>query len=123
MRNSKQKNLIYNIINANREHFTADRVYQEAKKEIPDISLGTVYRNLNHLIEEQKIRRIKMDDGVDRFDHTQNFHDHFICTNCNSIIDIQNENKMISKIIGGNKVMSYEVFYKGICKKCLEKEN
>lgn len=123
MRYSKQKNLIYDIINKNREHFTADQVYREAKKEIPDISLGTVYRNLNNLVLEHKVRRIKMEDGTDRFDHTNDFHEHFICTNCNNIMDISSKNKVIPKSIEGNKVMSYEVFYKGICKNCLEKEN
>lgn len=122
MRNSKQKTLIYDIISNNRKHFTAEQVYFEARQFMPKISLGTVYRNLNSLVSENKVRRIKMSDGTDRFDHTNDYHDHFICTNCNSIIDIESKNKVIPKNINGNKVMSYEVVYKGLCKNCLKKE-
>lgn len=120
MRNSKQKNLILNIVNNNRCHFNAEQIYLEARKTISDISLGTVYRNLNNLVLENKIRRIKMEDGTDRFDHNNDFHEHFICRECNSIIDVKENKKNLPKSIDGNQVISYEVTYKGICKKCLK---
>ena len=59
MRNTKQKELILNIINHSNTHPTAFEVYEEAKKELHNISLGTVYRNLNVLLENKKIIQIK----------------------------------------------------------------
>ena len=60
MRNTTQRNLILDITNNSCEHLTAEEVYEIARKSISNISLGTVYRNLNILVELQKIRKIKM---------------------------------------------------------------
>lgn len=107
MRNTKQKILIYHIINHSCDHLTAEQIYQEARISIPNISLGTVYRNLNNLVEEKKVRIIKMEDGTDRFDHMNDFHGHFICIKCNNIIDVQSEDRDFPENINGNQVMSY----------------
>ncbi len=122
MKNTKQKILVLDIVNNNRCHSNAEDIYNIARKTIPNISLGTVYRNLNSLVEEKHIKRIKMDDGIDRFDNMIYPHDHFICTKCNTIIDVDEVNHCDFKEISGNKVMSYEIYYKGICKNCLEEE-
>ena len=123
MKNTKQRKVIFDIVANKPKHYSAEQVYQEAREIIPKISLGTVYRNLNILVEEKKLRRIKMNDGIDRFDHTRDNHDHFICYQCGIVIDIHTKNKGYSENFGGNRVMNYEVFYRGICKDCLEKEN
>ena len=122
MKNTKQRKVIFDIVANHPCHYSAEQVYHEARIAIPNISLGTVYRNLNMLVEDKKIRRIKMNDGIDRFDHARDNHDHFICYRCDNIIDVHTKNKGYSENIGGNRVMNYEVFYRGICKNCLEKE-
>ena len=88
MRNTTQRNLILDIINNSCEHFTAEEVYEIARKSILNISLGTVYRNLNILVELQKIRKIKTFDGKDHYDKLHIKHNHFICLKCNKIFDI-----------------------------------
>ena len=118
MRNTKQKELILNIINHSNTHPTAFVVYEEAKKELPNISLGTVYRNLNVLLENKKIIQIKGKE-INHFDNMNQKHFHFICTKCGNIIDIYQEYK-IDKIINGNVVMDYEINMTGICKNCLK---
>lgn len=123
MKNTKQRKVIFDIVANHPCHHTAEQVYQEARIAIPNISLGTVYRNLNLLVDEKKLRRIKMSDGMDRFDHARDNHDHFICYRCGIVIDVHTKNKGHSENFGGNRVMNYEVFYRGICKNCLEKEN
>ena len=70
MRNTKQKQLILQIINNSTNHLNAFEVYEEARKSMPNISLGTVYRNLNMLVEEKNARRLKATNGIDRFDNT-----------------------------------------------------
>ncbi len=121
MRNTKQRELILDIINNSYNHPSAYDIYLECKKEISNISLGTVYRNLNTLIESNSIQKIKSVDNIDRYDKILN-HSHFICIKCNKIIDI-NEKNVYNEYIGDNKVLSCKVTYEGICKKCLEKEN
>ena len=118
MRNTKQKNLIFEIINNSYDHLSAYQVYEIAKKEISNISLGTVYRNLSNLVHDNKIREIEI-FGTLRFDRNDK-HSHFICNQCNDIIDVFDGILNDDKYIDGNLVMDYEIKLKGICKKCME---
>ena len=88
MRQTKQNTLILDIVNNSYNHPTAYDIYLICKNKIPNISLGTVYRNLNNLVESGKILRIKMPNNIDRYDKIYNKHAHFICIKCNKIIDI-----------------------------------
>lgn len=118
MRKSKQRDLILEIINNSYEHPTAYMIYQKSKEEIPNISLGTVYRNLNSLVDSLKIKRIKMPDNIDRYDKIDDFHAHFICLKCKKILDLKIPNNNHENL-DGNKVLDYEISFQGICKKCL----
>lgn len=120
MRYSKQKDLILSIINKSYSHPNAYMIYESCKKEIPNISLGTVYRNLNNLVDELKIKRIKMPDNIDRYDRISDFHAHFMCLNCNNIYDLENLKNVFKNNLNGNKVLDYEISFKGICKNCLD---
>lgn len=117
MRNTKQKNLIYSIVNNSNSHLDAYHIYDMCRDKIPNISLGTVYRNLSNLVSEGKIIKINV-NGFDRFDKKIK-HAHFVCNNCGDIIDIY-DNILINKDnIDGNLVVDYEIKIKGICKKCI----
>ena len=120
MRNSKQRDLILNIINDSYSHPSAYDIYDIARKEIDNISLGTVYRNINLLEDQGKVRRIKMNDNIDRFDKTFDNHSHFICIKCYNIIDIDKEFFKEYYYLNGNKVVDVEISFKGICKDCLK---
>ena len=83
MRNTKQRECILNFINDVDIHPTASEVYLNVRKTLPNISLGTIYRILNKLTDEGMIKRIKMNDNIDRFDRINDFHAHFLCQKCN----------------------------------------
>jgi len=116
MRKTKQKDLILKIINRSYNHPSAYDIYLDCRKEIPNISLGTVYRNLNTLIESNMIQKIKSTDNIDRYDRNEN-HSHFICKNCNKIIDIDKRFNF-DEYIDGNKVLNCRVILEGLCKDC-----
>ena len=121
MKYSKQRQKILEIINNSYDHPTAYMVYENVKKEIPDISLGTVYRNLNSLVENNIIKKISLE--TDRFDKNTD-HCHLCCIKCNKIIDI--ELLTIDKMIMDNynfKVLNNDVVLKGICYECMERKN
>lgn len=86
---SRQRESIRNYLSHTKEHPTADIIYNNIKKEYPNISLGTVYRNLNLLVEQGEIRRLTCGDGMDHFDYDTSEHYHFICTNCHKVVDLQ----------------------------------
>ena len=125
MRNTLQKKLILEIINNSFKHPTAKEIYEECKKIVPNISLGTVYRNLNLLEDKFQVTRIKMTNNIDRYDKVYNKHAHFICIKCNEITDLEELEENYSnkfKKVNDYKVLNYEINFKGICNKCLEKE-
>ena len=119
MRNTKQRELILKIINDSYDHLTTEEIYRKCKTKIPNISLGTVYRNLNNLVEESKIIRLKL-DNIDRFDAKRSKHHHFICIKCKKIIDVNVDDLQANT--HNNKVIDYEIKFTGICKDCLRKE-
>ncbi len=119
---TKQKKLILQILRNTDTHPTADWIYEQAKKEIPDISLGTVYRNLKVLKDMGEILELNYGSTYSRYDGVSTNHYHFVCKQCGKIYDldvgisISDEN--IEKLIGGYIEYHRLEFY-GICKHCL----
>lgn len=89
MKYSKQRELILTTVRINLIHPTADQVYSIIRKTMPNISLGTVYRNLNLLAENGDIIKISLPNQSDRFDSTLEPHYHMICNKCGKIFDIK----------------------------------
>jgi Fur family peroxide stress response transcriptional regulator len=84
---SRQRESIKNFLCGREDHPTADMVYTNIRKEYPNISLGTVYRNLSLLVELGEVRKITT-DGADRFDARVTPHSHFICRKCGKVMDV-----------------------------------
>ncbi len=87
MRYSKQRTLILQIVKSTHSHPSADWILTRARKKISNISRGTVYRNLNQLVENGDIRVLN-DGGVMKYDGNISRHDHLLCTRCNSVYDV-----------------------------------
>ena len=88
---SRQRELIKNFLLSRKDHPSADIVYMNVRKQHPNISLGTVYRNLTLLAEDGEIRRFNVGDGIDHFDADTSPHYHFVCRQCGSVIDLEME--------------------------------
>lgn len=122
MKYSKQRELILNVVKMSMDHPSADMVYEIVKKELPKISLGTVYRNLNQLYELGLIKKIKMGSNRDRFDQTVAQHSHFYCDVCYQMFDIpplgiEQMNHIIEKELGC-LIEETDFVFTGICKNC-----
>jgi Fe2+ or Zn2+ uptake regulation protein len=88
-RNTKQRAVILDILKKGGYHPTAEAIYHEAREVLPNISLGTVYRNLNFLREQGLAREIRSDsDSSSRFEGKCPPHAHFHCTMCDAILDL-----------------------------------
>ena len=85
MNYSWQRQLIIETIQKTKEHMTAAQIYQLTRKNCPHLSLGTVYRNLNLLVETGKLRRIGVPGEADRFDWELGEHQHLYCWASTSI--------------------------------------
>ena len=87
MRYSYQREAIKKIIQETNCHPTADWIYKQTKKIIPNISLGTVYRNLKHLEEEGEVKTL-FDGNIARYDWNTESHEHLKCKECGDIVDV-----------------------------------
>jgi len=125
-RNSKQKEAILRCLRSTKSHPDATWIYQEVKKEIPNISLGTVYRNLRMMSERGEII-LEMDLTGDhsRFDGNADNHYHLRCLGCGRIFDIDEPidgdiDARVSRSTGF-EVISHRLEFRGLCSDCTHK--
>ena len=88
MKYSKQRECILNSLQSRYDHPTADMIYESVRTELPNISLGTVYRNLSLLVENGQILRLTTGIGPDHFDGCVKPHNHFTCNKCGKVMDM-----------------------------------
>lgn len=122
---SRQRESIKEYLNSTCEHPTADSVYLHVKEEYPNISLGTVYRNLNLLADIGEAIKITTPNGGDRFDGRTHPHYHFCCTTCGRVVDLNLKeldyiNKEAEKNFDG-VIKNHSMMFYGICGECLKK--
>lgn len=120
---SKQREDLLNILKNSKTHPTAEELYEKVKKEIPNVSKGTVYRNLKELVEENYIIKISMADGADRYDYIHKEHNHIICKYCGNVKDFEynfDSKKAKQSIVDQTGVEPFldGVIVYGVCKRC-----
>lgn len=121
MKYSKQRELILQVVETSCDHPSAIQVYERVASILPKISLGTVYRNLNVLVEVGLIKRLS-DGDYDRFDATMCHHDHFRCVLCGGIVDVQHPllSQLDEQIMNetGYLIQNHELIFTGVCDSC-----
>ncbi len=122
-RHSKKRDAILDCLRNTASHPTAEWVYTQLKPQFPDLSLGTVYRNLAAFKEDGTIASLGVIDGMERFDRERAPHAHFICRRCRKIFDVENfripEN--LTAAVDCGEVLESTVTFTGICKECAAK--
>lgn len=123
MRYSKQRELVLQKVETLCDHPTAEEIYHEAAKECPGLSLGTVYRNLNSLVDAGRVRRVPIPGKADRFDHTLSPHSHLYCTSCGCVTDVALDERKVIRLAQGKcgKIESCAVTFFGVCAACSQK--
>ena len=124
-RTSKKRSAIYQALCNTTDHPSAEQLYSQLKPEIPDLSLGTVYRNLNVLMQDGLIITVGHVNGEERYDANTSDHSHFVCTKCGRVDDvfldlsIDKRYPNVAELMGG-KVKGHSLSYFGLCKNCCE---
>lgn len=121
MKKSKQRDAIIAELHSRCDHPTAEDIYLNLKKTMPNLSLGTVYRNLNRLSSEGVIGKLFI-GGADRFDYNANNHYHLLCTKCNGLFDINMPidselDQQASNYVNG-VVVTHSLTFIGECENC-----
>lgn len=122
LKHSKQRDSIKKFLEGRKDHPTADMVYMNVRRSFPNISLGTVYRNLTLLADIGEIARIRVGDGVDRFDATTTPHYHFICRECGCVTDFAVPSMISLDEIAASdfkgQLEGHSVYFYGRCENC-----
>ncbi len=125
-RMTRQRALILSELQKVKTHPTAEELYISVKKVMPRISLGTVYRNLDFLVEAGTIRKLDSAGTVRRFDADMSEHSHIRCTCCHKVVDVL-ENfasrlDLNSTKINNFSITSVSVEFTGVCDECAKNE-
>ena len=116
-RNTIQKDLVRNTVYEMRRHVTANEVYEFIKEAYPTIGKGTVYRNLDILVEEGALRKVEVPNGPNRFDFTLKNHYHVRCIKCGEIFDVDMDQipDLLERIHNthGIEFVDYDISFKG----------
>ena len=119
----RRRDAILSCLRATDTHPSADWIYENVKKEIPGISLGTVYRNLSLFKEQGAIVSVGTVKGVERFDGNTAPHVHHICTGCGRVLDlpglqIPEELSHAAALASGGRVTGCQLSFTGLCGDC-----
>jgi Fur family peroxide stress response transcriptional regulator len=124
-RKTKQKQVILNVLSNTTSHPTADWIYEEARKVLPKISKGTVYRNLKSLSESGRIVELRIDKTARRYDANNHNHYHLKCEDCENVYDLEVPvNKDLDRWISeeaGVTINGHTIEFFGLCRDCLAK--
>ena len=123
MRHSEQRETILRVVKAAHDHPTADTIYSRVRLEIPNISLGTVYRNLKSLADIGELDTMETLDKSIHYDGNTAPQRHLICRKCSRIIDLFFEVEQPEELeMMGLLVESEKSIYYGLCPDCLDAE-
>lgn len=119
---SKQREAIKQYLASTTSHPTAEIVYKNIQKIYPNISLGTVYRNLNFLVEHGEAQKLSCDDNKEHYDGNTTPHSHFYCRSCRQVSDLNTPTVNLPDLLKdtdfGGTVDSYMTFFMGTCSEC-----
>lgn len=123
---SRQREAIKQYLANTKAHPTADTVYMHIREENPNISLGTVYRNLNLLTDLGEVMKISCADGSDRFDGNPKPHYHFHCKVCGRVDDLEMELfeqvDEVAKTVYPGRIEGHILSFYGVCAECCKNE-
>lgn len=121
-RNTNQKQLIFEMLRTSLSCPTAQQIYKSVRKKLPQISFGTVYRNLGSLESEGKIKSLHYSKDHVRYETEAGNHYHFVCKKCDKVecVDMEELVDIESQIAKrhGFKVANHALFFYGLCRDC-----
>lgn len=126
-KSSKQRDMILNYLRSIDGHVTPEQVFKEMNTDEQKISLATVYRNLNILVEMNEIKKIAHPIEGYQYDKTTEPHYHLHCVECDRIVDLKipymdKLNEELSSQ-SGLSIRTHNIMAEGICEDCLKKKH
>lgn len=120
----RKRNAILACLRQSNAHPSAETLFAQLKSEIPDLSMGTVYRNLSLFKQQGLVSSVATVNGVERFDGNTDPHVHFICTGCDAVIDLKDLQvpealSQAASACCGGRVDGCQLSFTGLCRECI----
>ncbi len=118
-----QRQVIYEAVVDSHEHPTPELIYEQVRRRIPSISLGTVYKNVKTFLDTGVLKEVTLHHGSLRLESNMTPHHHLVCSSCKAIFDIDESavepvHLPKSALLKGFSIDQYRVEFVGECKKC-----
>jgi Fur family transcriptional regulator, peroxide stress response regulator len=124
---TQQLTVIAAAIEGDHTHPSAEDIYLRVRKILPHISLGTVYRNLQRLVQDGALQMLFFGDRTARYDPTLEEHDHFICQRCGRVEDVKVEQDrrmdFAALVREGFTIAAYSLAIRGVCHRCGQRQD
>ncbi len=121
-RNTRQKKYLLELLKSTRSHPTAAWLFERLKPRFPNLSMGTVYRNLKILQQQYLIQKLDFGSTFDRYDANLSVHYHFVCDQCGCIEDLPGDvNQNINHIVAHHTdyvIRAHRLEFFGLCQAC-----
>ena len=119
----KKRDAILDYLRCTTAHPSAETIYTDLKHQIPDLAMGTVYRNLTLFKQQGLVNSVATVSGVERFDANTTPHVHFICTDCDAVIDLHQMDvpeslKSTAEACCGGQISGCQLSFTGLCQNC-----
>ncbi len=126
-RMTRQRRIILEELSKVKSHPTADEVYNMVREKMPNISLGTVYRNLDLLAESKQILKLETAGNIRRYDANMHPHSHVRCVSCGKVHDIPfidaSHLNLTDGCLDGFNFVNVRVEIDGLCSECAKKDD
>lgn len=124
-KNFRKRNAILHYLQHTTSHPSAETIFTDLKTEIPDLSMGTVYRNLKLFQQQGLATSVATVKGIERFDANIDPHVHFICDTCGAVVDLHQLHtpealSTEAEDSIGCKVGACQLSFSGTCRDCLD---
>jgi Fur family peroxide stress response transcriptional regulator len=120
-RATRQLDATLRVLMLSDAHPTAEQVFHAVRAELPAVGRGTVYRNLGKLVAAERVRLVHVHDRCARYDARLDPHDHFVCTRCTMLLDVDHGRAKLGPGRGrvrGHRVDRRTLTYFGVCRHC-----
>lgn len=121
-RMTEQRRLILEVLRSTTSHPTADWIYERVREQLPNVSLGTIYRNLRSLANMDEVLQLSYGSGQDRYDGNPKAHYHFRCSQCGCVSDVQlpyeHELDRRATHACSGRVTGHRLEFVGVCSSC-----
>jgi len=120
-----QRRHIFQVLEGNDSHPSADELYNKVKVSMPDISLATVYNTLRELVELGEVRSLDLGEGRSRYDPDTGSHHHLACVCCRAVVDVACDThalELAPEQRNGHRILGADVTFYGVCPACREQE-